>query len=67
MEKTIKEITEKLKNNSITPEEAHKILLSLFDVIGMFTQEDMLDYATDQRNRDLEPTENTLKDWVNYR
>lgn len=36
-------------------------------VIGMFTKEDMLDFSTDQRNRDLEPTENTLKDWVNYR
>jgi len=33
----------------------------------LFTQEDMLDFATDQKNRGLEPTEETLMDWINYR
>jgi hypothetical protein len=38
-------------------------LLSLY----IFTKEDMLDYATDQHNRNIEPNEDTLKDWINYR
>jgi len=33
----------------------------------LFTEEDMLDFAADQKNRGLEPTNETLTDWINYR
>lgn len=36
-------------------------------VDGYFTMEDMIDFATDQKNRGLEPTEKTLIDFILYR
>lgn len=32
-----------------------------------FTIEDMIDFATDQKNRNLDPSEETLDNWINYR
>ncbi len=32
-----------------------------------FTIEDMIDFATDQKNRDLNPTDESLKDWIDYK
>lgn len=32
-----------------------------------FTTEDMIDFATDQKNRDLNPTDKSFKNWIDYR
>lgn len=32
-----------------------------------YTEEDMIDFATDQKNRGLEPDQDTLKAWIKYR
>lgn len=32
-----------------------------------FSEEDMLDFSIDQQNRNLEPTKETLDNWIKYR
>jgi len=67
--KTFQRITPKwcpLKNNDLILKFNKKRIIESTEEV-LFTKEDILDFAEDQKNRNLEPSEKTLKDWIEYR